>query len=65
MKEGQVLTMKKRVFQAEGAVCAKARQEKSRLSSGNYERFSPGGSEWRGGRGHKAGREGLVCPEKT
>ena len=44
---------------------AKARQEKSRLSSGNYERFSPGGSEWRGGRGHKAGREGLVCPEKT
>ena len=37
-----MLTTKKRVFQAGGAVCTKARQKRSRLSSGNYDGVSGG-----------------------
>ena len=46
LKEG-ALSKKKRVFQGEGAVCAKARLEKSMPPSGDCKRVSSGWNEGR------------------
>lgn len=55
-KAEYMLTTKKRVFQAEGAVCAKARQDESMPSPGNCKRVSSGWNEWRRGRGQSRTR---------